>query len=87
VRRHAEDVRMHRDAVKETIVWNVEQGLALDPERIVRAQAMRSELFRRTQAFLERYDALALPASLVPPFPVEQEWVDQIAGVRLETYL
>jgi amidase len=87
VRRHAEEVRAHRDAVKDTIVWNVEQGLALDPERIARAQAMRSELFRRTAAFLEHYDALALPASLVPPFPVEQEWVDEIAGVRLETYL
>ena len=87
VRRHGEEVSAHRDAVKETIVWNVEQGLALDPERIARAQSMRSELFRHAAAFLERYDALALPASLVPPFPVEQEWVDEIAGVRLETYL
>jgi amidase len=87
VRRHAEEVRAHRDAVKETIVWNVEQGLALEPERIARAQSMRSELFRRTAAFLEHYDALALPASLVPPFPVEQEWVDEIDGVRLGTYL
>jgi amidase len=87
VRNHGEEVRAHRDAVKETIVWNVEQGVALDPQRIADAQTMRSELFRRTAAFLEDYDALALPASLVPPFPVEQEWVDEIAGVRLETYL
>jgi amidase len=87
VRRYADEVRMHREAFKETIVWNVEQGLALTPQRIARAQSMRSELFRHTAAFLERYDALALPASLVPPFPVEQEWVDEIAGVRLETYL
>jgi amidase len=48
---------------------------------------MRSELFRRMAAFLEHHDALALPASLAPPFPVEQEWVDEIAGVRFETYL
>jgi len=87
LRQHGDDVRVHRDAVKETVVWNVEEGLALDPDRIVRAQSIRSELFRRTAAFLERYDALALPASLVPPFPAEQEWVDEIAGVRLETYL
>ena len=87
VGQHGEEVRAHRDAVKETIVWNVEQGLALDPARIARAQSMRSELFRHTAAFLERYDALALPASLVPPFPAEQEWVDEIAGVRLATYL
>jgi len=87
VRRYGEEVRAHRDAVKETVVWDVEQGLALDPERIARAQSMRSELFRQTAAFLERYDALALPASLVPPFPAEQEWVDEIAGVRLDTYV
>jgi amidase len=87
VRRLGEEVRAHRDAVKETVVWNFEQGLALDPERIARAQAMRSDLFRRMAAFLEDYAALALPASLVPPFPAEQEWVDEIAGVRLETYL
>jgi amidase len=87
VRRHADSVRAHRDAVKETIVWNVEQGLALDAERIARAQATRSELSRRMAIFLRDYDVLALPASLVPPFPVEQEWVDEIAGVRQETYI
>ena len=87
VRRYGEEVRAHRDSVKETIVWDVEQGLALDPGRIARAQSMRSELFRGMAAFLERYDALALPASLVPPFPAEQEWVDEIAGVRLNTYI
>jgi amidase len=87
VRRYGDEVRAHRDAVKETVVWNVEQGLALSPERIARAQSMRSELFRHMAAFLERYDALALPASLVPPFPADQEWVDEIAGVRLDTYL
>src|ERR1041385_1698912 len=38
-------------------------------------------------AFLREYDALALPASLVPPFPVDVQWVDEIAGVRLASYL
>jgi amidase len=85
--RHADDVRLHRDDVKETIVWNVEQGLALEATQIARAQAMRSELYRRTADFLRDYDALALPASLVPPFSVEQEWVDEIAGIRQETYV
>jgi amidase len=87
LRDYGEEVRSHRDAVKETMVWNIEQGLALDPERIAHAQSTRSKLFRRMAAFLERYDALALPASLVPPFPAEQEWVDEIAGVRLDTYI
>jgi amidase len=87
VRSHADDVRLHRAEIKETIVWNVEQGLALDATQIARAQSLRTELYRRAADFLRDYDALALPASLVPPFPVEQEWVDEIAGVRQETYV
>ncbi len=86
-RRLAAEVRDHRELVKETVVWNVEEGLRLDGERIARAQAARTEIVRRTAAFLRDYDALALPASLVPPFPVEVEWVDEIDGVRLDTYL
>jgi amidase len=86
-RKLAADVRAHPGLVKETVVWNVEQGLSLDAERIARAQAGRTEIFRRMAAFLRDYDALALPASLVPPFPVEVEWVEEIAGVRLATYL
>jgi amidase len=80
-------VRAHPGLVKETVVWNVEQGLALDGERIARAQAARTDIFGRMAAFLRVYDALALPASLVPPFPVEVEWVTEIAGVRLASYL
>ena len=87
VRSLSAEVRANRDAVKETIVWNVEEGLALDAERIARAQSVRSVLFRRMAEFLRTYDVLALPASLVPPFPVDQEWVHEIAGVRLSTYL
>jgi amidase len=86
-RKLAAEVRAHPGLVKETVVWNVEQGLALDGGRIARAQAARTEVFRRTAAFLRDFDALALPASLVPPFAVEVEWVDEIAGVRLASYL
>jgi amidase len=83
----AAEVSAHPGQVKETIVWNVEQGLALDAERIARAQVARTDLFRRMADFLGEYDALALPASLVPPFPIEVEWVQEIAGVRMESYL
>jgi amidase len=83
----AAEVRAHPGLVKESIVWNVEEGLALGGERIARAQFARTEIFRRTAAFLRDYDVLALPASLVPPFPVDVEWVQEIAGVRLESYL
>ena len=39
------------------------------------------------RTLLERYDALALPVSQVAPFPVEHEWVGEIAGVTMGSYL
>lgn len=87
VRDRLEEVTANPGLVKETVVWNLEEGLALDPVRIARAQRRRSEIFRSVAAFLERYDAFALPAAAVPPFPVEVEWVREIEGVPCETYL
>ncbi len=86
-RNHADEVRTHSGLVKDTIVWNVEEGLALDAERIARARATRTEIVHRMAAFLDDYDALALPASLVPPFPVEVEWPREIEGTAMTTYL
>ena len=39
------------------------------------------------RSLLERYDALALPVSQVTPFDVEQEWVREIAGVPMGSYI
>ena len=38
-------------------------------------------------AFLEDYDFLVLPVSQVAPFSVEVEWVREIEGVQMETYI
>ena len=36
---------------------------------------------------MQNYDFLALPVSQVPPFQIEQEFVSEINGVQMETYL
>jgi amidase len=86
-RRFADVVRAHPGLAKDTVVWNVEEGLALDAERIARARTTHTEIVHRMAAFLGDYDALALPASLVPPFPVEVEWPQEIDGTAMTTYL
>ena len=70
------------DGLKDTIVWNTRVGLELKGARVGRALALQTEMFQRMRALLEGYDALALPVSQVAPFPVEQEWVGEIAGVH-----
>jgi amidase len=84
---HHEKLLSQRELLKDTVVWNIEAGLALTPLRIARAVRARSEIVQRTLAFFERFDALVLPVSQVAPFPVELDWVREIAGVPMEHYV
>jgi amidase len=77
----------HRDEIKDTVIWNIEQGMKLDGPRIARAMALRSDLYRRMREFMDRYEFLCLPVNQVPPFPVAQPYVDAINGVPLGNYI
>lgn len=83
----AEDLRQHRDLIKDTIIWNVEKGLKLSGADIARAEVKRTELYQRINTFLQRYEFLVLPVSQVAPFPIEWDWVHEINGVKMETYI
>jgi len=77
----------HRHLMKDTVVWNTEEGLGMDASRIAAALNGRAGLFHRMRQFLERYDFLCLPVNQVPPFPVTQPYVTEIAGVKLASYI
>jgi amidase len=77
----------HRDLLKPEVIWNIEKGLRLSGEEIAIAEAQRGTLFRRMHEFLGRYDLLLCPATIVPPFPVEERYVKSCAGVEFETYV
>ncbi len=85
--RGREDYARHREQMKDTLIWNIEQGLALSADDISRAEVARSALLGRVAAFFEDYDFLLCPATQVPPFAVEQEWVREIEGEAMATYL
>jgi amidase len=87
VQRYGPLLEKHRSRMKETVVWNIEQGMKLDGPRIGRAMALRSELYRRMREFMERYEFLCLPVNQVPPFPASEPYVDTINGVKLPTYI
>ena len=77
----------HRDLLKPEIIWNIEKGLRLTGAEIARAEAQRGAMFRRTLTFFETYDLLLCPATIVPPYPVEQRYVTDCDGVKFETYV
>jgi amidase len=80
-------VKTRRGEVKDSIIWNVEQGLKLTPEKIAGAEALRSALYHRMRVFLERYEFLLCPVNQLPPFPAEQEYPTLIAGKKMDNYL
>jgi amidase len=84
---HAQHLRDHRGLLKESVIWDTENGLELTGPDVARAQAQRAELFHRMREFLVDYDFLILPVSQVVPFPVEVEWVKEIEGVEMSTYI
>ena len=84
---HAATLREHRDQLKDTVIWNIERGLALTTGQVIRAQQLRAEQFLRMGAFLERFDVLILPVSQVLPFPVEVDWPRSVNGVPMATYI
>jgi amidase len=82
-----EDLKHHRALIKDTVIWNVEEGLKLTGLDVSRAEGKRTQLFYRVQEFMERYEFLVLPVTQVAPFPVESDWVREINGVKMGTYI
>jgi amidase len=77
----------HRDLLKPEVIWNIEQGLALDAEAIGRAEKGRGQLYHRVLAFMKNYDLLLVPAASLPPFDVKTGWIRSLEGETFENYV
>jgi amidase len=77
----------HRSELKDTLVWNVEQGLRLTGPELAAAERDRAALGSRVAEFMQGFDFLALPVSQVPPFDVEQQYPTEIDGIPMHTYI
>jgi len=81
------DLERGRAQLKDTVVWNIEQGLKLTPADLERAASLERALEARIAAFFSTHEFLVLPTVQVLPFPVEIEWVRAIEGVPMPTYV
>jgi amidase len=77
----------HPDQLGPNVTWNVERGLELTAADLSRATVLRAELAERITAFFADFDVLACPVSQVTPFDVTLDWVHEINGRPLQTYL
>ncbi|NIP16137.1 MAG: amidase [Pseudomonadales bacterium] len=76
-----------RDHAKDTMIWNVEQGYALTAEALIRSEVDRTAIYQRVSRFFADYDALLLPSAQVPAFDKSLDWVREINGQAMETYI
>ncbi len=77
----------NREALKDTVVWNIEEGRRLSGRQVGEAERLRGSLYHKAREFMEKYEFLILPTTQVPPFDIEQRYVTEINGVELETYI
>ncbi|MBA3295065.1 MAG: amidase [Geodermatophilaceae bacterium] len=84
---HANLIRQHGDQLKASLADNIAQGQALSGPDVGRAEVLHTALFHRVREFFQTYDALLLPVTQVSPFPIEQEYPTEIAGVEQSDYL
>ena len=47
----------------------------------------RAAIYARAQAFFDNYDLLISPATVVPPYPVEQRYVEHLGEHRFSNYI
>lgn len=84
---HVQKLKDYPDLLKPETVWNVEKGLKLSMPQIIEAEMQRAAMIERTVAFFGEYDLLMTPATIVAPYPVEQRYVTECAGVTFDTYI
>ncbi|HEX9704784.1 MAG TPA: amidase family protein [Gemmatimonadales bacterium] len=83
---------MHRrldrlDQFGPNVSNNVRAGLATTAPTLADAEEVRGEVWHRFRELFQRFDHLLTPCMAVPPFTVEQNYPDNIAGKKMETYV
>nr|WP_202508055.1 amidase [Amycolatopsis rubida] len=77
----------HPDKMKQTLAGNIAFGATLSGADIARAQTRQLQLITGMREFFTEYDLLLAPVSQVPPFPVEWEYPETVAGQPMHDYL
>jgi len=83
----AELLRTKRDLLKPEVIWNIEEGLKLTVDQLQRALAQRTAMMERALEFFKTYDLLLCPATIVPPYAIENLYVAECDGHKFDNYV
>ena len=77
----------HGDRMKDTLRWNIAEARRRPLTDFTDAVRAHGRLYHRVRRFFEHFDVLALPVTQVPPFDIDVEWVSEINGMEMPTYI
>src|SRR6266542_2609617 len=75
------------DRLGVNVANNVKAGLRVTTADLAAGQAARGRMWKEFRELVERFDHLLTPCMAVPPFPVEQNYPETVAGKKMETYV
>jgi len=75
------------DTFGDNLAGNVRSGLNITMRELAEADAMRTRVWHRYRELFEKYNALLMPMSPVPQFPVKKNFPDEICGKKLLNYV
>ncbi|MGI8743773.1 MAG: amidase [Bryobacteraceae bacterium] len=78
---------LDRARLKDTILGEIERGAKLTGPQLERAELKRRQLQDRARTFMQTYEFFVLPVTQVPPFDLNQQYVTEINGVKMESYI
>ncbi len=84
---HGAQLREHPDAFKDTLKAEIEEGQRLSGADLARAETAHAQIWRRFQAFLEKYEYFVLPTTQLPAFDINTPYPTEIAGVKFPSYI
>ena len=76
-----------RHLLKDTVIWNAQQGEPLTGPQLSRVESRHADLFHRMRRFMERFEFILAPVNQVVPFPVDVPYPTEIEGVVMEHYI
>lgn len=84
---HLHALLPQRDRFGVNVSNNVAVGLSTSVEQLAAAEQARGRLWDLCRDLFARVDCVVTPCMAVPPFPVEQNYPDTVAGQPMATYV
>src|SRR5206468_2579814 len=75
------------DRFGANVAGNIRAGLDTTTRDLGAAEAARGRMWHLFREFFGKFDHLATPCMAVPPFAVDQNYPETVAGKKMETYV